>query len=66
MDPKVLTDGDLVKFTLLPVAPAGQASWIQYEFSKPQTIQAITLAMAGMRVIFRSQRAHPASRPGVK
>jgi hypothetical protein len=52
VDPKVLTDGDLVKFALLPVAPAGQASWIQYEFSKPQTIQAITLAMAGMRVSF--------------
>ena len=61
VDSKVLTDGDLVKFTLLPVAAAGQPSWIQYEFSKPQTIQAITLAMAGTRVVFN--RTAPVTPP---
>lgn len=45
VDTKMLTDGDLVKATLLPIAPVGEKSWIAYEFSQPQTIQAVTLAM---------------------
>jgi hypothetical protein len=42
-----LTDGDLVKSTLLPSAPAGKNAWIQFEFSNPQTVQAITFATSG-------------------
>ncbi|HYA48170.1 MAG TPA: glycosyl hydrolase, partial [Burkholderiales bacterium] len=38
-----LTDGDLSKATLLPAAPAGQKSWIQFEFPSPQTIRGLTL-----------------------
>ena len=38
-----LTDGDLVKTTQLPKAPAGRQAWIQYEFSVPQAMNAVTL-----------------------
>jgi hypothetical protein len=46
-DVAALTDGDLVKTTALPRAPAGQPSWIQFEFSRPQTVHALTLMMQG-------------------
>src|SRR5262249_4654254 len=46
-DAAALTDGDLVKTTALPSAPPGQPSWIQFEFSPPQTIHALTLMMQG-------------------
>ncbi|NSW95036.1 MAG: discoidin domain-containing protein, partial [Bacteroidales bacterium] len=42
-----LTDGDLVRSALLPAAPAGKSSWIQFEFSGPQTIHAVTFASSG-------------------
>jgi hypothetical protein len=42
-----LTDGDLVKSSLLPSAPAGKSSWIQFEYPAPQTIQSITIASSG-------------------
>jgi alpha-L-rhamnosidase/F5/8 type C domain len=42
-DLAVLTDGDLVKPTQLPKAPAGKQAWIQYEFPRPQTMRAVTL-----------------------
>jgi hypothetical protein len=42
-----LTDGDLAKSTALPLAPAGEKAWIQYEFAKPQTISALTLVLQG-------------------
>ncbi|HEY1802940.1 MAG TPA: glycosyl hydrolase [Terracidiphilus sp.] len=38
----MLTDGDLLKATDLPIAPKGQLSWIQYEFDSPQTVRSIT------------------------
>src|SRR5437016_5844899 len=41
----LLTDGDLVKTTQLPKAPAGQQAWVQYEFSAPQTMNAVTLVL---------------------
>ena len=41
----MLTDGDLVKTTQLPKAPADQQAWIQYEFSTPQTMNAVTLVL---------------------
>jgi len=43
LNPAVLTDGDLVKPTQLAKAPVGQEAWIQYEFSSPQTMRAVTL-----------------------
>jgi len=46
IDSTILTDGDLVRPLLLPVAPVEQQAWLQYEFDKPQTIQAVSLAMA--------------------
>ncbi len=42
-----LCDGDIVKSTMLPSAPAGKAAWIKFEFSEQQTIYALTLATAG-------------------
>jgi hypothetical protein len=41
----VLTDGDLVKTTQLPKAPAGQQAWVQYEFPTARTMNAITLVL---------------------
>jgi hypothetical protein len=41
----LLDDGDLVKTTQLPKAPAGQQAWVQYEFASPQTMQAVTLVL---------------------
>ncbi len=45
LDLGVLTDGDLMKTTQLPKASAGQQAWIQYEFSTPQTMNAVTLVL---------------------
>ena len=45
LDLALLTDGDLVKATQLPKAPAGQQAWVQYEFSSPQAINAVTLVL---------------------
>jgi len=41
----LLDDGDLVKTTQLPKAPAGQQAWVQYEFASPQTMHAVTLVL---------------------
>ena len=38
----LLTDGDLEKTAKIPIPPAGQDAWIQYEFDAPQTIRAVT------------------------
>lgn len=40
----MLTDGDLEKTTNLPIPPAGQSAWIQYEFPQPETMRALTIA----------------------
>ncbi len=48
-DLAALTDGDLVKSTTLPAAPAGGKAWIQMEFSRPQAIQALTMVTGGGR-----------------
>ena len=45
LDLALLTDGDLVKTTQLPKAPAGQQAWVQYKFSSPQAINAVTLVL---------------------
>ncbi|TCK71729.1 glycosyl hydrolase [Acidipila rosea] len=47
-DMNVLTDGDLQKTTSLPIPPAGSDAWIQYQFSTPQTIRAVTVAMKSL------------------
>jgi hypothetical protein len=41
----LLDDGDLEKAARLPISAPGESSWIQYEFDKPQTIQAITFVI---------------------
>ena len=46
-----LTDGDLVESSILPDA---QTSWIQYEFSEPTTMQAITIVGGGSGGMFSS------------
>jgi hypothetical protein len=46
-DLAALTDGDLAKATALPMAAVGERAWIQFEFAKPQTIHALTLALQG-------------------
>jgi alpha-L-rhamnosidase/Glycosyl hydrolases family 2, sugar binding domain len=38
----MLSDGDLEKTTKIPIPAPGEASWIQYEFSAPQAIRAVT------------------------
>ncbi|MFV0267573.1 MAG: glycosyl hydrolase, partial [Draconibacterium sp.] len=38
-----LTDGDLVTSKLLPINPSDDYAWIQFEFSQPQTIKAVSL-----------------------
>ncbi|HEV2326102.1 MAG TPA: glycosyl hydrolase [Terracidiphilus sp.] len=42
-DTAMLTDGDLSKSTGIPIPPAGEKAWIQYAFTKPVTIRAVTL-----------------------
>ena len=71
IDPAMLSDGDLVRATALPMAPMGENAWIQYEFPQPQTIRAVTLAMGGraplegfMRLGSESGRALEASDDG--
>jgi hypothetical protein len=42
IDGALLDDGDLAKGVTLPMAEPGSAAWIQFEYSVPQTIRAIT------------------------
>ena len=46
-DLAALTGGDLAKTSLLPAAPVGEKSWIQFEFAAPQTVRALTIALGG-------------------
>ena len=46
-DVAALTCGDLSKATLLPAAPVGERSWIQYELPQPQTIRGLTFITNG-------------------
>jgi hypothetical protein len=47
-----LTDGDLVKSTLLPAAPVDQNAWVQFEFAKPETVQSLTIVGGGSGGMF--------------
>lgn len=61
-----LTDGDLVKSSLLPFAPEGQSAWIQFEFPHPVTVQALTV-VGGAQGMFQqagSERFLESSRDG--
>jgi len=43
----MLTDGDLKNSVYLPPVMVGEKAWVQYEFSAPQTIQALTIMGGG-------------------
>jgi len=43
----LLWDGDLNQSIAFPAADPGEKSWVQFEFAKPQSMQAVTLAMGG-------------------
>ena len=47
IDPSALDDGDYQHGVEIPAAPAGETAWIQYEFPKPATIQAVTFVVGG-------------------
>ena len=46
-DASLLWDGDLNHSVAFPAVAPGQKSWIQFEFAKPEMMQAVTLAMGG-------------------
>ncbi|HEV2269751.1 MAG TPA: glycosyl hydrolase [Steroidobacteraceae bacterium] len=54
VDPAALSDGKVNDVALLlPAAPPGREAWVQFEYPRPQTIQAVTLAtLNDMRSIF--------------
>lgn len=49
IDASILWDGDLNREVKFAAAPAGEKSWMQFEFPAPQRIQGVTLAMGGPR-----------------
>jgi hypothetical protein len=51
-DLKALTDGDLSTTSLLPYTKPGENAWIQYEFSKPETMQSLTIVGGGSGGMF--------------
>jgi hypothetical protein len=61
-DLKSLTDGDLSKSTLLPAAKPDQKAWIQFEFNKPETIQALTIVNTETGMNFPGSRGQVAVR----
>jgi hypothetical protein len=42
LDAVMLSDGDLEKTTKVPIPAIGSESWIQFEYSSPHTIRAVT------------------------
>ena len=42
LDAAMLSDGDLEKTTKVPIPALGSESWIQFEYSSPHTIRAVT------------------------
>lgn len=43
-----LTDGDYANGTLLPAAPVGEKSWIQFEFQKPVTVRGLSIYLGDL------------------
>jgi hypothetical protein len=62
IDVSLLTDGDLNKTLVLPKAAVEDKAWIQYEFSRPQSIRGLTIVM-GKKGRFEdiSERRNPDS-----
>lgn len=50
-----LTDGDIKSTTFLP-GVAGESSWIQFEFAKPESMRALTIVGGGVQVMMRPDR----------
>lgn len=44
-DPALLNDGDLVKTTQIPAPLPGSDTWIQFEYTLPQTVRSVTYAI---------------------
>jgi (4-O-methyl)-D-glucuronate---lignin esterase len=42
LDPVILSDGDLVRTTHVPIPAVGEESWIQFEYPAPHTLRAVT------------------------
>ncbi|MCX6326575.1 MAG: glycosyl hydrolase [Bacteroidia bacterium] len=63
-DLSALIDGDLAKTTFLPAASSNGKSWIQFEFTKPETIQSITIVVYGLEGI--TSRALEAGDDGIR
>jgi len=59
-----LSDGDLAKTTFLPAAPPNRKSWIQFEFTKSETIQSVTMVVSDQKG--SSNRALEASDDGLQ
>ncbi len=47
-----LTDGDLATTALLPYTKPGENAWIQYEFCRPEAMQALTIVGGGSGGMF--------------
>jgi hypothetical protein len=47
-----LVDGDLETTTLLPYTKPGENAWIQFEFTRPETMQALTILGGGYAGMF--------------
>jgi hypothetical protein len=47
-----LTDGDLTTSTLLPYTKPGENAWIQFEFARPEAMQALTIVGGGFSGMF--------------
>jgi alpha-L-rhamnosidase len=45
LDPAMLSDGDLDKTTKVPIPAPGSESWIQFEYSSPHTVGAVSYVM---------------------
>ncbi len=54
-----LSDGDVVKFSALPMAPVGERAWLKIEFAQPQTVRGASLAIAGFKWPFGPQPEGP-------
>jgi hypothetical protein len=57
-----LTDGDLSESTMLPAAKPDQKAWIQFEFTKPETIQSLTIVNSETGMSFPGWRGQVAIR----
>jgi hypothetical protein len=66
-----LTDGDLTNSSLLPYTKPGEKAWIMFEYSKPETIQSLTIVGGGYGGMFgfgadKNARALESSNDGKK